>query len=191
MTRNSYIAAIAVTIVFAALLATSLPGHDWLSASLHAIADFKVMWLCVLIAAWQILSAPGRPLQQSDVVIGGGLAALSAVTAGLWPWLFLIAFLGYGRQLLSFTNRFLRYTAEASYPAYILHQTVIVIVGFNVVQWEAGVPVKFLTILVAALVITTLIYDLLVMRTNLTRFLFGMRLKKTQVEEPTPRPRTA
>ena len=122
VTRNSYIAAIAVTIVFAALLATSLPGHDWLSASLHAITDFKVMWLCVLIAAWQILSTPGRPLQRSAVVIGGGLAALSAVTAGLWPWLFLILFSG---LFLLGTNRRQIRQALALLLAIGVHETAV------------------------------------------------------------------
>ena len=84
-----------------------------------------------------------------------------------------------------------RYTAEASYPAYILHQTVIIIIGFYVVQWQASVLVKYATILVAALIATTLIYDLLVKRTNVTRFLFGMRLKKKPVEERAPQPRVA
>ena len=61
---------------------------------------------------------------------------------------------------------------------YILHQTVIVVIGFYVVQWELNVFVKFGVILVAATVVTVLVYDLLVKRSNATRFLFGMRLKK-------------
>ena len=97
---------------------------------------------------------------------------------GLAPWFFLIAILGYGRRFLNSSTRFLKYTAEASYPAYVLHQTVIVIIGFYVVQWQASVGVKFATILVLSLVATTLIYDLLIKRWNVTRFLFGMRLNK-------------
>ena len=116
---------------------------------------------------------------------------LRAYELGFVPWLFLIAILGYGRQFLSFSNKLLKYTSEASYPAYILHQTVIVIIGFYVVQWQASVLVKYATILVAALIVTTLIYDLIVKRTNVTRFLFGMRLKKKQVEEPAPQPSVA
>jgi peptidoglycan/LPS O-acetylase OafA/YrhL len=107
---------------------------------------------------------------------------------GFAPWFFTIAILGYGKQFLNFTNRFLKYNAEASYPVYILHQTVIVVIGFYMVQWKASVPIKFLMILIAAIVITFVIYDLLVKRTNVTRFLFGMRLKRKQVESPVPRP---
>jgi hypothetical protein len=65
----------------------------------------------------------------------------------------------------------------------MLHQTVIVIIGFFVVQWAAGVPVKYVLILVASMVVTAALYELLVKRFNVTRFLFGMRPKKRPVEE--------
>jgi glucan biosynthesis protein C len=113
---------------------------------------------------------------------------------GFAPWFFVIAILGYGRRFLrssdgrSLSAKFLRYTGEASYPAYILHQTVIVIIGFYVVQWNAGILVKYVTILVAAVIVSTIIYDLLVKRTNVTRFLFGMRLKKKPRAAPAQSP---
>jgi peptidoglycan/LPS O-acetylase OafA/YrhL len=111
-------------------------------------------------------------------------AVIDIYVRGFAPWFFVLAILGYGRRLLSSSNAFLRFTGEASYPAYILHQTVIVIVGFYVVQWNASILVKYVTILVAALVVTTIIYDLLVKRTSFTRFLFGMRLKKKPAGAP-------
>ena len=97
---------------------------------------------------------------------------------GFAAWFFLIAILGYGRKFLNFTDSFLKYNAESSYPVYILHQTIIVIVGYFVVQWAAGITVKYSVILVLATLITFILYDLIVKRTNVTRFLFGMRLKK-------------
>jgi peptidoglycan/LPS O-acetylase OafA/YrhL len=103
---------------------------------------------------------------------------LQPIPRDLIAWFSLIALLGYGRQFLSFSNRFLRYAGEASYPLYILHQTVIVIIGYYVVQWNASVLVKFVTIVVASFVSTVALYDLLVKRTNVTRFLFGMRPKR-------------
>lgn len=107
--------------------------------------------------------------------------------AGFVPWFFLIALLGYGRRFLNFPSRALSYLGEASYPFYILHQTIIVIVGFCVVQWQTGASVKFLTILATSLVATVVVYDLLVKRTSVTRFLFGMRLKKRALGTSVPR----
>ncbi len=142
-----------------------------------------VLWLFVVYYLMMVGLPEGLPSWSVEVI--------RAYDQGIVPWFSLIAILGYGRLFLSFSNRFLRYTAEASYPAYILHQTVIVIIGFYVVQWQSSVLVKYATILVAALIITTLIYGLIVKRANVTRFLFGMRLKKKQVEEPAPQPSVA
>jgi peptidoglycan/LPS O-acetylase OafA/YrhL len=112
-----------------------------------------------------------------------------AYIVGFAPWFFVIAILGYGRQFLTSSNKFLKYTGQASYPYYILHQTVIVIIGFYVVQWQVGLAVKYLVILAAAIAVTALIYELLVRRFNLFRFLFGMRLvKKEKSPVPAPKP---
>jgi peptidoglycan/LPS O-acetylase OafA/YrhL len=96
---------------------------------------------------------------------------------GFAPWFFVIAILGYGRSILSTRTSFLAYSGQASYPVYLLHQTAIVIIGYYVVQWNTGILIKYATILVAAIVVSILIYDLLVKRTKVTRVLFGMRLK--------------
>ena len=108
--------------------------------------------------------------------------------SGFVPWFFLITFLGYGRQFLNFPSRVLSYLGQASYPFYILHQTIIVVLGFYVVQWETGMALKFFAILVASLVATALAYDLLVKRTSVTRFLFGMRPKRRVPAPSPPRP---
>jgi glucan biosynthesis protein C len=114
---------------------------------------------------------------------------LVAYIVGFAPWFFVIAILGYGRQFLTSSNKFLKYTGEASYPYYILHQTVIVIIGFYVVQWQLGGAAKYLLILAAATAVTALLYDLLIKRFNLFRFLFGMkRLKKKESPVPAPKP---
>jgi glucans biosynthesis protein C len=90
-------------------------------------------------------------------------------------WFWVVALLGYGQRYLGFENRLLRYANEAAYPFYILHQTVIVAIGYYVVQWDLGVGAKFLVVSAVALVATTLLYDVVTKRTNPARFLFGMR----------------
>ncbi len=44
--------------------------------------------------------------------------------------------LGYGKQFLSRSSRALAYLNEMAYSLYILHQTVIIVVGYHVVQWD-------------------------------------------------------
>ena len=78
----------------------------------------------------------------------------------------------------SLMDRIMRYASEAQLPIYVLHQTIIVAIGFLVVIWQLSWPLKYLAIVLATLVVTLVIYDVLVRRTRLTRFLFGMKLLK-------------
>jgi glucan biosynthesis protein C len=103
----------------------------------------------------------------------GDVLLLFVASVNLWFWL--MAILGLGHRYLNADSRVLRYARDASYPFYILHQTVIVAIGFYVVGWAAGVLPKYLLIAVCSLVVSIGLYDLVVRRTNVTRFLFGMK----------------
>jgi len=100
----------------------------------------------------------------------------------LRSWLFIIAILGFGSRFLNFNNRFLGYANEAVLPFYILHQTIILIIGFFVVQWSMGIAPKYFIITTSSFIAIMAIYELLVRRINVLRFLFGMRLRKPKAE---------
>ena len=106
-----------------------------------------------------------------------GILTLKALLA--WCWI--ITILGLGSRFLNFNNRFLGYASEAVLPFYILHQTIIIIVGYYVVQWSLSTAPKFFIVVGLSFVAIMAIYDLLVRRINILRFLFGMRLKKKQI----------
>ncbi len=96
----------------------------------------------------------------------------------LRSWFFIIAILGFGSRFLNFNNKFLGYANEAVLPFYILHQTIILIIGFFVLQWSMGIAPKYFIITTSSFVAIMAIYELLVRRINILRFLFGMRLKR-------------
>jgi len=113
-----------------------------------------------------------------DLGYGYSVAAvLWRVLKGFNAWIWIIAILSFGRKYLNFNNKLLQYAREAVLPFYILHQTVIVVLGFYVVRWHMGVMAKYLVISTGSFVTIMALYDLVVRRTNVTRFLFGMRLK--------------
>jgi hypothetical protein len=58
--------------------------------------------------------------------------------------------------------------------AYLL-QPIVVAVAYFVVGWSAPMPVKYLVMVVVSFVIMFAVYDLIVRRTRVTRFLFGIR----------------
>jgi len=92
-----------------------------------------------------------------------------------WCW---IAFaLAISSKFLSFRNRTLDYCSEAVLPFYVLHQTVILAVGYYVVQWNLNILLKYLIISTTSFVVVMTLYDLLIRRNTILRFLFGMKGK--------------
>jgi peptidoglycan/LPS O-acetylase OafA/YrhL len=97
---------------------------------------------------------------------------LPVSTFGTWFWL--VALLGLGKVFLDKPSKLLSHLSEISYPYYIWHQTVIVVLAYFVVQLDASILVKYLLIAALAGVITWAL-SVAVKWTNVTRFLFGMR----------------
>ena len=90
-------------------------------------------------------------------------------------WFWVIAFLGLGRRYLGFSNKTLRYITEATYPFYILHMTVVVLIGFPVMNWKMGIAIRYSFIVIASTLATIMIYELFVRRWRVARVLFGMK----------------
>ncbi|MFD6168722.1 acyltransferase family protein [Streptomyces coeruleorubidus] len=67
------------------------------------------------------------------------------------------------------------YLAVAVLPLYVLHQPIVVAVAYFVVGWAAPIPVEYVVLVTISLALTLAAYELLVRRTRVTRFLFGMR----------------
>jgi glucan biosynthesis protein C len=91
-----------------------------------------------------------------------------------WSWLLIV--FGFGMQRLNFNTHFLKYANEAVLPFYILHQTVIVTLGYFIVHWPIPDWLKFFTILLGSFGVVMVLYEYLVRRINILRFLFGMKL---------------
>jgi len=87
----------------------------------------------------------------------------------------LIVLLGLAQRTLNFSNRFLEYASEGVLPIYILHQTIIIILGFYIVETKFSVITKYTLINIISLVLVVAIYETTVKRFAALRFLFGMR----------------
>ena len=84
----------------------------------------------------------------------------------------------------SLMDRIGEYANDAQLPFYVLHYAPVVVIGFYVVQWQIGALVKYLVITLSSLLVTLVLYDIGVRRTQVTRFLFGMRPRQTPIEAP-------
>jgi len=101
-------------------------------------------------------------------------------------WCWLLAILGFGMKHLNFNTSFLKYANEAVLPFYILHQTVIVSLGYLVVQWPIPDGLKFVCILPLSFLVSVSLYEFLVRRNNLLRVLFGMKMKPGSLTDARP-----
>jgi peptidoglycan/LPS O-acetylase OafA/YrhL len=90
-------------------------------------------------------------------------------------WFWLIVFLSLGRQFISFNPPALRYMGEASLPFYILHQPIILVIGFWMSDWQVGILPKFVLLSTVAFMAIALLYELLVRRISVLRFFFGLK----------------
>jgi peptidoglycan/LPS O-acetylase OafA/YrhL len=93
----------------------------------------------------------------------------------MWSWLILI--LGLASKHLNFNHKSRKFLNDNVMPFYILHQTIMVIIGFFVVQTGLLIILKYLIIsIVSFAIIIALI--MIIRQVNILRFLFGMSLKK-------------
>ncbi len=110
------------------------------------------------------------------------------VTVAAWSWTAFMLFIG--MRFLDFRTRWLEYGQEAVVPFYVLHQPAIVAIAFYVVQWQAGVTVKMLAVVLASFLLTIAFYELLIRRVSPLRGVFGMkapvRLPTAQSQEAAP-----
>ena len=93
-----------------------------------------------------------------------------------WSWVVFVFSLG--AKYLNRSGRMHVYANEAVLPFYILHQTVILCVGWFVIRWYIGMLPKYLIITSCSFIIIMALYEGVVRRFNVVRFLFGMRPRK-------------
>jgi len=129
-----------------AALLVTVPAWMWLQFRYHDAPDFSA----------------------ADILLTG-LRTLNI-------WLTLIVIVGYAGKLLNFRPPWLNYANEAAFPIYILHQTVIVAIGYYVVRWDWDPYAKFAVILMASFAVSCLLYEWVIRRSAPLRRLFGVKL---------------
>jgi len=97
-------------------------------------------------------------------------------------WFSLITIIAYGQHYLNRSHPWLKYFNEGLYPFYILHQTVIIAIGYYVCQLDWSIGAKFWTISMLTLASCIIMY-FIIRTNNVTRLLFGLKLKKATTEK--------
>ncbi len=127
----------------------------------------------ISLASSLITTIGGLVLLEEMGLSGSNPAYLMVRVANAWSWL--LTFFGFASHYLNFSNRILRYSNEAVLPFYILHQTVIVGIGYFIADWNWAVLPKYLFLAGTSFILIMVLYEFVVKRVLVLRYLFGMK----------------
>ena len=99
----------------------------------------------------------------------------------VWNTMFFILYLG--DQFLNMSNRALAYASEASMPFYVLHQPIIILIGYLIYNLAWPVPVKLIIVVSSSFAIIMWMYHFMIRRVNILRVLFGLKGNKEMNSE--------
>jgi hypothetical protein len=94
-----------------------------------------------------------------------------------WSWLF--AILGFSMRFLAFDRPLLRSANEGVMPFYILHQTVLLLIGYFVMTWEIHDAAKWVLVFFSSFIVIITLYTLFIRKFEFLRFLFGMKTTRS------------
>jgi peptidoglycan/LPS O-acetylase OafA/YrhL len=137
----------------------------------------RIRWVSLVTGVVVFFAGAGLilALGGAEAAFGTPLYLLWTVVSSLSAWACTLAILGFGMQHLNARTPGLDYANEAVLPFYVMHQTVLWVVGFYVLDWAIPDLVKWAVILASTLVIIMALYEFLIRRNNVLRVLFGMK----------------
>ena len=61
---------------------------------------------------------------------------------------------------------------------YIFHQTIIVTIGFYLIDWDIAVLLKYAVLSTTSFCVIMVLYEIFVRRINILRYLFGLKIDR-------------
>ncbi len=95
-----------------------------------------------------------------------------------WSWV--ATLIGFARHYLNFKNRFLQYANGIVYPFFILHQTIIIVIGYYIIDWGLDGVFEFLLIALGTVFISLALIEFVIKPFNILRLIFGLKQKKRE-----------
>jgi peptidoglycan/LPS O-acetylase OafA/YrhL len=115
-------------------------GRDWRIMLVVGSTAFLAGIAFVLVTGGLDIEAAPRTIAD--------FAWWSLISVCGWCWTAVMVFIG--ARFLDFASKWLRFGQEAVLPFYVVHQPVIIVTAYFVVQWDAGLVAKLLAVVVSA-----------------------------------------
>ncbi len=136
-------------------------------------------FLLIAIASWSIYLFNKTALDAISVPAYTLNYLLSIVLKNLNSIAWVFAFTGLGKKFLDFNHRLLHDLNQGILPFYILHQTIIIFVGYYIVSLNFTMIEKFFLVFLFSFILTIGLYQI-IWRSSLLRFFFGMKRRETK-----------
>ena len=141
----------------------------------------------VALLSWAALAAYAWTYRAEDAVPPEALRAAMRVVYAVDQWAFIVAILGFGARWLNHGGPALRYLTVGIFPFYIVHQTVIVVLGHHLAK--LGLPlVAEAGLLIAATVVGCFLAYELARRLGWLGLLLGVKPEGRPLAAPAPQP---
>ncbi|SOC02695.1 peptidoglycan/LPS O-acetylase OafA/YrhL [Ureibacillus xyleni] len=120
----------------------------------------------IIYIVWFMMVLP-KPNSIQDIIFYG------VKTINCWSWLLVIFYLA--NKYLSFSNNFLKYTSEASMPFYVLHQPIIVAIGYFIYDLSWPIALKAFVLITTSFAMIMFMYHFVIKNIKILRILFGIK----------------
>jgi len=91
----------------------------------------------------------------------------------LWSWI--LALFGFASKYLNKKSKILSYLNEAVYPFYILHQTVMIVIAYFLIDLDWLLGLKAFIMIIGTFGISWLLYEFFIRRWKYIRPFFGLK----------------
>ena len=136
-------------------------------------------WLSLLLGVGLSAAYLYQLFSRSRVVLPPGAADwVYTLFSFFSAWCWLLAILGFGLKFLAFDRPLLRSANEGVLPFFILHQTVLLGIGYFVMTWQIHDAIKWVIVFCGSFIFIITLYTCFVRRFELLRFLFGMKTSR-------------
>ena len=162
-----------LTYLFFLLWGFLLVADERLQESIRRLRWFSTSVGLALTVVFVILIS-----QITDLDVLTPRLILAGVMRVFGGWISILGFMGLAAQYLTAHTPKLDYANEAVLPFYVFHQTVLLAVGYFVLQWGQPDVLEWVVIATISFASIIVLYEFGVRRFNVMRFLFVMKLLK-------------
>lgn len=106
-----------------------------------------------------------------------------AFLRNLLVWCLLLTLLGYAGKYWRGEGKWLPWLNQAAFPVYVVHQTVMMVIAYSVVQWPMGITGKYLAIMLPTLIGSVGCYEL-AWRVTLLGIVLGIKPRQSSDVRP-------